>query len=868
MKALAALCAAGLMGVVLVVGASLDPAGGSAPVAPAEIAILTEASWDEFVPSGKEVDAIYGDVVLRNGHLTAVIAQPLEMRHANMTVRSVGGALIDLTTREPQSDQLSAFYPGRRNYPWRSWVIRDANGGELPLEDGARHSGESVAVEVRAAAGENRPEVAVTYQLGRNTAYLTVTTRFTNTGDAPLPVSLEDDIRIDGGNEDMVKSPNGTEALFWVHDRYWGQAYGVEMPGGQIQANSNARESVLRYGTEGADTLTLQPGESREFTRRIFPGATLLDVKAAVARENGCDVQPVRLTVVDGNSRPLPQALVEVRQKGQSFGSGRTSPEGHLEIALPVGDYRLRVFSLGVSLSGGEQETDLHVEESAAARPRTIRLAKYRPGAVHARITDAEGHPIPCKVEFQPGSGTPEIDFGPQSADFATGNVCYVPQGELEQPLPAGTYDVIVSHGPEYDAVFTELTVRPGETVPLEAKLVRSVDTPGWISSDFHSHSSPSGDNTGSQLGRVLNLLAEHVEFAPCTEHNRVDTYVPHIEALGAERFIATVSGIELTGQPLPLNHQNAFPIVHRPRTQDGGGPQTDTDPERQIERLALWDDRSEKLLQQNHPDTGWLFYDRNGDGERDAGFERSFAHIDVMEIHPIGDALKLEPVAVNGERRYGNRVFAWLQLLNQGFRIPGVVNTDAHYNFHGSGGVRNWIQSSTDDPAAIEPLEMVRAAEQGRLIMSNGPYLEVQARDAASDELVTAGQDLAAPSREIELHIRVQCANWLEIDRVQVLVNGRLHAEHNYLREQVPDRFRSGVLKFEERLRLRLDGDAHLVVITGNPAGELAPVMGSFWGQNPPAALSNPIFVDVDGNGFRANGDTLGHPLPVKFGE
>ena len=30
----------------------------------------------------------------------------------------------------------------------------------------------------------------------------------------------------------------------------------------------------------------------------------------------------------------------------------------------------------------------------------------------------------------------------------------------------------------------------------------------GWISADFHSHSSPSGDNTGSQRGRVLNIFS------------------------------------------------------------------------------------------------------------------------------------------------------------------------------------------------------------------------------------------------------------------------------------------------------------------------------------------------------------------------
>ena len=31
------------------------------------------------------------------------------------------------------------------------------------------------------------------------------------------------------------------------------------------------------------------------------------------------------------------------------------------------------------------------------------------------------------------------------------------------------------------------------------------------------------------------------------------------------------------------------------------------------------------------------------------------------------------------------------------------------------------------------------------------------------------------------------------------------------------------------------------------------------------PCAYNNPIFVDIDGNGFQPNGDNLGWPLPVK---
>ncbi len=44
-----------------------------------------------------------------------------------------------------------------------------------------------------------------------------------------------------------------------------------------------------------------------------------------------------------------------------------------------------------------------------------------------------------------------------------------------------------------------------------------------------------------------------------------------------------------------------------------------------------------------------------------------------------------------------------------------------------------------------------------------------------------------------------------------------------------------------------------------------LGPVRGPDRAKDMPVAVSNPIYVDVDGGGFKANGDTLGAPLPVK---
>jgi len=101
----------------------------------------------------------------------------------------------------------------------------------------------------------------------------------------------------------------------------------------------------------------------------------------------------------------------------------------------------------------------------------------------------------------------------------------------------------------------------------------------------------------------------------------------------------------------------------------------------------------------------------------------------------------------------------------------------------------------------------------------------------------------------------------------VFVLVNGRIHPDHHYRKETHPNLFRSDVVKFDETLSLKLGRDAHVIVAAGADKSTLGIVHGPVWGEHRPAAFINPVFVDIDGNGFEPNKDTLGHPLPVKYG-
>ena len=801
------------------------------PALAVEVAEITPANHDALAPAGKEADWIFGDYVLRNDKITAVIAKPIQSRNANMTVRNVAGALIDLTFRHRPSDQLSCFYPGGAEIPIRFLKHRVADN--------------KATVTVSSDWRDDQPEMRVDYMLREGEEFITVVSTFSNPHAEAITFPLRDSVRADRGFTHAVQ-----DSLYVCEDLRWRQAYGISVQNHTIKPRGDTLDNgrpMLDYFHGESATVTLEPGESYQLTRRLIPAESAMSVKSLAAG----DTIRVAVSVTD-LSGFVSKAAVKVTRGDEVVGMALTPEIGPLLVHLPGGEYQFEATGLGRGSVALTQTVD---KDSTV-----VRLDLPEPGYVVGTIVDGSGDPIPAKVQFRAKDGE-DPDFGADTESFAVKNLLYTANGRVSTDLAPGEYDIIVSRGNEYDAEFRPITVTRGETTTFRTQLKRVVDTSGWISSDFHSHSSPSGDNTSDQLGRVLNLLAEHIEFAPCTEHNRIDSYSPHLKRLQAERFMATCTGIELTGQPLPVNHQNAFPLHHHPHTQDGGGPTTHSNPIVQIERLANWDGGSEKLVQENHPLLEQIWADKNRDGEEDGGFERMFGFMDVMEVHPPADIFST-PGTKTGNF---NVIQSWLRMLNKGYRIPGVVNTDAHYNFHGSGWLRNYIKSSTDEPSEIQTMEIVHQSERGHVVMTNGPYLEVTA--ASGDKSALPGDDLAAVENKVSLEVRVQCPNWLDINRVQVLINGRPSEQHNYTRRTTPDKFpgAASVIRFQQTIDVELTEDAHIIVATIGENLKLGPVMGPLHGNDVPVALINPIFVDVDGDGFKPNGDLLDLPFPYR---
>lgn len=791
----------------------------------ARIVRLNSDNW-HIVPRGEEVDAIYGDWLLQNDHLTAIVAattaKPLRM--GNTMLPDARGILIDLASRSRNADQLMALVPARQG-PEMAYT-----GARL-----IRGQGPSVCLRV------TRPgplALETDYLLEDGKPYLTLLTRATNTGNVPTLCRCGDLLRAEGTFEQGVM-PDAEAA--WAEDRWHQVAYGLVPSKGPVRtANVNqGRDKGVHVaypavgGPEGV--VSLGPRESVTWERRVLVADCSAEVCARAWESLGTPLCTAQLAVHGPQGEPVAGARVQFSKGAKTVAGAMTDASGRLCAKLPAGVYTVRVSSRG--------RGDCTLEMTLPAQGPVVAALRAASGVV-VQVRDDQDQPLPCKVQFFATTpGVPDPELGPWCGSNEVRNIYYSPTGSFVETLEPETYRMVISRGPEYDAVFRTVVVGPGEMVRVTATLKRTVDTRGWIAADLHSHTTVSGDNTCSLAGRVLNLACEGIEFAPSTDHVAAVPWGPTITSLGLNAWLSTCCGEEISG-PGAATHQNAFPLPVRLHTQANAGIPAGGDLDEQVTRIYDWNNRSDKLIQFNHPDVGRGFFDRNGDGQLDGGYKKAIARLDCMEA--MGNPLV-------GTATRPTRCWSWLTVLNQGLHITGTANTDTHTCFHGNGRQRNYIRCSTDDPAQIDPLEIVHQVRAGRVVMSTGPFMEVTVNGAGP------GATVFAPGGCVRLWVKVQCPNWMDINRVQVLLNGRPAPDLNFTRRSHARYFHRGVVKFDREFPVRLERDAHVVVVAVGEGLSLSPVIGGRGGGGEPLAVSNPVWVDVDGGGFAPTYDTMG---------
>lgn len=117
-----------------------------------------------------------------------------------------------------------------------------------------------------------------------------------------------------------------------------------------------------------------------------------------------------------------------------------------------------------------------------------------------------------------------------------------------------------------------------------------------------------------------------------------------------------------------------------------------------------------------------------------------------------------------------------WFKLLDRGFVVTGVGNSDSHNVLNEVGMARNYVASTTDRPDAIRASELHRAIKAHKTLTSSGPFVTFRIRDdSAGREAEMAGTLAATGTGDLKAHLRVQTPSWFQVDRIEIYRNSRL---------------------------------------------------------------------------------------------
>ncbi len=383
-------------------------------------------------------------------------------------------------------------------------------------------------------------------------------------------------------------------------------------------------------------------------------------------------------------------------------------------------------------------------------------------------VRDAVTHQlIPCKLTFlgAAGSRAPAFTRDDHPLRIAGGvaayNRVFSLAGEGIIRVPPGRYDVYVSRGPEW-TLHVERGLRVGPRgARLETTLSHVVDSTGYLGGDFHVHAERSFDSVVPMSARVDEFAADGVELIVSTDHNTLSDYAPVIRKLGAERYLTSIVGEEITTQH--WGHYGAFPLEVHPGLPRGGAVRVRGRTASQIfaEVRRRFPGALIDVYHPHFPQIGY-FNDAKLDAKRAefhrAGASYAFNALELLNGYRDGDRTGVRAVLPD-----------WFRLLDHGYRFTATGDSDTHHLTKNEGGYpRNYLRVASDRPGALTPQSFAHALRAGRSFLTTGPFVRLSVDGGGLGDTVEARSGKAVG------HIEVQAAPWIDVSRVLLFVNGK----------------------------------------------------------------------------------------------
>jgi hypothetical protein len=488
--------------------------------------------------------------------------------------------------------------------------------------------------------------------------------------------------------------------------------------------------------------------------------------------------------------------------------------------------------------------------------------------------------------------------------------------GRLSTTVRPGTYELVVTRGPEYEITQKTITLSAGAFDAEQLTLTRAYPTDGWVAGDFHIHAQPSTDSGLPIAQRVASCAAEGLEVATATDHNYITDYAPVIASSGLEPWLLGIPGMELT--TFEMGHFNGYPLRVDPGSTRGGEFRWAGQPPQGLfdQLRALADDPARAIVQCNHPRQQVLgyfaqfFVDEHtaepytptgilgvfapyGDEFSPKNFSLDFDAIELLtgqrleDVHTFRAPRALPPgpfpdpqpapgqvvVGPDGRAQFPGTVETWFTMLDRGHRATGMGTSDSHHLLGDEPGYARtllFVGVGKDVPGGFSRDDVIGAIRQHRAITTNAPFVEMEI-----DADGAIGETVVAIGGSVDVAIRVRAPSWAKVDRLVVYANSQVVADQAIPASQGTD--------YATHVQLSLLQDSWVVAEatgTGNMFPVVAPTefspldatviikalsVGLDLSSLPlisnlkpdhihistPYAITNPIWVDVDGNGW-----------------
>jgi hypothetical protein len=458
------------------------------------------------------------------------------------------------------------------------------------------------------------------------------------------------------------------------------------------------------------------------------------------------------------------------------------------------GELSWELHSFGRSVAGGTLAAsgDVDLGDLDIDAPATAVLSVTANGA----------EPIWAEVAFVPRQGVSNLTgsfFGvfrecapwlgsPVGASPACNRVLVAPQG-TDVELPAGSYWVVATAGPNHSLARASFDITSGESAQVDLDVTTlSVEPDGWLAADLHVHGWRSFDSSLPDADRVASFVTSDVDVIAATDHDWITDYADAIAAIGADDQVAVMAGLETTplipfldvpGKDVPkvIGHYNFWPL-----SSDGGLPRGGAPWDELMDAGELYDVMAplvgeDGALQMNHP------WDDTQFG-RDLGYLRAIGFDPRVPIEddrnnrirlerPGGGLRNVDFNLIEigngaGVVQFIKSRVLWHSLISQGFVRAGTASSDSHYLADALGYGRTLVETDTD-VVGFAANAFNAALLSGKAMAGNGVVI-ITTVGAPGGERRGLGFEPYVPAAGDTLEIEVRAAPWIPVHEVRVV--------------------------------------------------------------------------------------------------